>query len=383
MIRRIELFFLLLVTLAAFGAQPPAPRDVDITAPDGVKLKATYYAAGKSGPGLMLFHQCNRDRKMWNDLAPRLASMGINVLTLDFRGFGESGGPHFDQVTPQEGQRIVQQVWPGDVDKAFDYLLSQPGVKKDVIGAGGASCGVNQSVQFARRHPQSAKSLVLLSGTTDRDGRTFLKQSKQLPIFGAAADDDQGAVEQISWILSVSPDQANTFQHYKTGGHGIEMFPPHPELTGLITDWFQTTLLKTPGRAPENKNATFRKDYQLLEQIDSGGADEIAAKLKQDPKSVTIPEAMVNILGYEHIQSGDAKGAIKILQLNVAAFPNSPNVYDSLSDAYVADGQNGPALENAKKALELLASDTTDDEARKQGIRQSAEQKVKQLAAGQ
>src|SRR6185369_7051877 len=339
MVRRIELFLVLIVAVFAFGAQPPAPRDVDISAPDGLKLKATYYAAGKSGPGLMLFHQCNRDRKMWSDLAPKLASMGINVLTLDFRGFGESGGPHFDQVTPQEGQRIVQQVWPGDVDKAYEFLLSQPGVKKDDIGAGGASCGVNQSVQFARRHPQAVKSLVLLSGTTDRDGRLFLKGANQLAIFGAAADDDQGAVDQISWILSVSPDRANVVQHYKNGGHGIEMFAPHPELTGLITDWFQTTLLKTPGRAPENKNATFRHDYEILDRIDRGEADQIAAKLKQDTKSVVIPEAMVNILGYEHIQSGDLKGAIKIFQLNLTAFPNSPNVYDSLADAYVADGQ--------------------------------------------
>ena len=27
---------------------------------------------------------------------------------------------------------------PGDVDTAFQYLVSQPGVKRDVIGAGGA-----------------------------------------------------------------------------------------------------------------------------------------------------------------------------------------------------------------------------------------------------
>jgi hypothetical protein len=34
----------------------------------------------------MLLHQCNRDRKMWDDLAPRLAAEGLNVLALDYRG---------------------------------------------------------------------------------------------------------------------------------------------------------------------------------------------------------------------------------------------------------------------------------------------------------
>ena len=46
-------------------AQPPAPAHVTLTATDGAKLKATYYAAGKPGPGIVLLHQCNRDRQSW------------------------------------------------------------------------------------------------------------------------------------------------------------------------------------------------------------------------------------------------------------------------------------------------------------------------------
>jgi predicted alpha/beta hydrolase len=70
---------------------PPA-RVVDLTTTDGVTLKATYFAAGKPGPAILLLHQCNRQRKVWDDLAGRLAASGFNVLTFDFRGFGESGG---------------------------------------------------------------------------------------------------------------------------------------------------------------------------------------------------------------------------------------------------------------------------------------------------
>ena len=90
-------------------------------------------------------------------------------------------------------------------------------------------------------------------------------------------------------------------------------------------------------------------------------------------------EAIVNVIGYEHLGSGDNKGAIEILKLNAISYPNSPNVYDSLGDAYLADGQKELAKQNAKKALELLATDTSDPEARRNGIRDSAEQKLKQL----
>jgi alpha-beta hydrolase superfamily lysophospholipase len=41
---------------------------------------------------VLLFHQTNRERKAWNDVAAQLAMAGINTLTLDMRGFGESGG---------------------------------------------------------------------------------------------------------------------------------------------------------------------------------------------------------------------------------------------------------------------------------------------------
>jgi hypothetical protein len=59
--------------------------------------------------------------------------------------------------------------------------------------------------------------------------------------------------------------------------------------------------------------------------------------------------------------------------------PNSPNTYDSLSDAYLAAGQKDLALENAKKALARLADDKTDSEELRKGIRASAEKKVTQL----
>jgi hypothetical protein len=90
-------------------------------------------------------------------------------------------------------------------------------------------------------------------------------------------------------------------------------------------------------------------------------------------------ETIVNLIGYEHLQAVDKKGAIEIFKLNTTAFPNSPNAYHSLSDAFAADGQSEPAFQNTEKALRLLESDTTDSEARRKLIQESVEQKLKQL----
>src|SRR5438105_5199871 len=94
---------------------PPAARVVELKASDGTVLKASYFAAAKPGPGVLLLHQINRTRKAWDNLAGQLAAAGINTLTLDLRGFGESGGPPYDKAT-SEGMSQQRKMWPGDID---------------------------------------------------------------------------------------------------------------------------------------------------------------------------------------------------------------------------------------------------------------------------
>jgi alpha-beta hydrolase superfamily lysophospholipase len=48
---------------------------------------------------------------MWEELAPRLVAAGLNVFTLDFRGYGDSGETAKFNVRPEEGRRLVTEVW--------------------------------------------------------------------------------------------------------------------------------------------------------------------------------------------------------------------------------------------------------------------------------
>src|SRR5881227_1044931 len=137
-------------------------RVVDLKTPGGTILKGTYFAAAKPGPGVLLFHQSNRTRKSWDEVARKLAAAGIHTLTVDSRGHGESGG------------KLAGQSSVADLDSAFQYLISQPGVAPDVIGAGGAGwLGVGNSTETARRHSAAVKSLALLSGETLRPQLQF------------------------------------------------------------------------------------------------------------------------------------------------------------------------------------------------------------------
>jgi hypothetical protein len=79
------------------------------------------------------------------------------------------------------------------------------------------------------------------------------------------------------------------------------------------------------------------------------------------------------------LEQGDKKGAIEIFKLNVFAYPASANVYDSLSDGYMADGEKALARENVEKSLQVLEKDTTTSEEMRKMIRESAAKKLKEL----
>ncbi|MBV8847936.1 MAG: alpha/beta fold hydrolase [Bryobacterales bacterium] len=210
-------------------------KDVDIKAADGVTLKGTYYSPGHSGPAMILLHQCNMDRHAWDGLAQDLANAGFNVLTVDFRGFGQSGG-----------DKAQRDKWPGDVDAAYAYLLSQKDVDKSRLAAGGASCGVTQSSDLAARHHE-IKALMLLSGNTTDATRAYITATTSLPVFGAASEGDTGAAKGIKEAVSASNNPKSTVKIYSGTEHGVPMFAKNPELEPMIVTWLKTQVAGKTG----------------------------------------------------------------------------------------------------------------------------------------
>ena len=73
---------------------------------------------------------------------------------------------------------------------------------------------------------------------------------------------------------------------------------------------------------------------------------------KQDSTSALINEHDFNRLGYNLLREKDYKNAIEVFKINVALYPDSDNVYDSLADAYLRDGDSLQAFVNYQKAYD-------------------------------
>jgi uncharacterized membrane protein len=71
------------------------------------------------------------------------------------------------------------------------------------------------------------------------------------------------------------------------------------------------------------------------------------------PATYNFDEDELNTLGYQLLHANKVKAAIRIFQLNVEAYPQSSNVYDSLGEAYLDDGKKSQAIANYEKSVQI------------------------------
>jgi len=72
----------------------------------------------------------------------------------------------------------------------------------------------------------------------------------------------------------------------------------------------------------------------------------------------TPDESQMNWIGYQLLSRKRYAEAIKVFEANAADFPRSPNVYDSLGEAYLKAGKTEQASRNYQKAVELNSKNT-------------------------
>jgi len=70
-------------------------------------------------------------------------------------------------------------------------------------------------------------------------------------------------------------------------------------------------------------------------------------------KAILFTENQINTLGYEYLGNNMIDKAILLFKFNVKEFPESFNVYDSLAEAFMNNGNSELAILNYKKSLEL------------------------------
>lgn len=100
----------------------------------------------------------------------------------------------------------------------------------------------------------------------------------------------------------------------------------------------------------------------LTNALTESGVDGMVERyraLRGDPSTARLfTEVEMNRLGYQLMGAGQLAAATEVFKLNVEAYPNSFNVYDSLGEAYMNAGKSDLAIEFYEKSLEKNASNS-------------------------
>ena len=162
----------------------------------------------------------------------------------------------------------------------------------------------------------------------------------------------------------------NTREQLATISHGGTINGFNTRITRIPSDQSLIILLNNAGGAPlhdmtsaiigmlHDKSYTLPKRslaFSLLDKIDKDGITAALLSYKEIRESddYHLDENEMNLSGYQLLQSGKTKAAAAVFKLNIEAFPNSFNTYDSYGEALLVLEDTTLAIENYKKSVQL------------------------------
>lgn len=211
----------------------PAPQGVEVTAGDGLVLVGDFFATPETDgekPAVLLLHMLDSSRSAWNPLIPVLLADGYNVLAVDLRGHGKTGGSR-DWAKAQEDT----QVW-------LAWLREQPTVKDEGVSIIGASVGTTLALVGCANDEQCVTAIALSPVTWPSipsqealsDG---LKDRSALLI---ASHADRGSADTLRALVTAATGEVGA-RLFNGGAHGTaylnrrnKTFEP---VMNTILDW--------------------------------------------------------------------------------------------------------------------------------------------------
>lgn len=246
-----KLFLALLSTTLLTLTLSSQADELTLTTDKGFALKASYYQSNMpSDRAVLLLHQCNFNRSMYNDIGQQLSENGIHALSLDFRGFGDSINDEFNvekvQALPREERRKawgeMSAHWPSDVQLAYKHLTTKLS-DKGIVGVIGASCGGSQAITLAEKKPINVVGFFS-SGQRDENIARYKKILADKPTLIIASEEDTGTYESAQKLFKTTTNKSSKFIAYKGGDHGYPLLDRDKQLASYIVGWLDSQLSK-------------------------------------------------------------------------------------------------------------------------------------------
>jgi len=350
---------------------------------DGGEL---FYESAGSGDNIVLLHDGLVSHEIWDYQFPLLAKY-YRVTRYDRRGYGKSSDPQspFSDID--------------DLNKLFLKL----GIEKATIF--GMSSGGGCAIDFTLKYPEKVNALVLVGAVVGGYGYTshmtyrggHLKNPELMSDPVKAAEyfiwddpyeiyaENREARLKVSSIVEANLHRPFDMRYYTpperiaakflseikvpglvmVGEHDIPDVHAHAGVISFgIRGARREVILNSghliPVEQPEYFNKSvfrFLRRNDFFSLLNTKGVDPAVQYFNtfftSEPQVQMFSEAEMNQTGYQYLQSGKTREAIELFWLNTIAYPDSWNVYDSLGEAFLKDGQKEIAIKSYEISLAL------------------------------
>jgi uncharacterized protein len=207
---------------------------------------------------------------------------------------------------------------------ALHTLFSRPRLFNAVIA-------VSPSLHWDDRYVYRAAE-KFVAANRELDTTLFVSMGDE----GKVLDDE---LKALTSLFKKRGPKGFTFQSvvFKDEDHGSIVLPTH--YAGLRKVFEPWRFRAKQGEDPKAMNTRLREHFEQLSKLTG--------------QTMPVPEPLRNLAGYRFLQAERVKEAIEVFRENVAAYPRSPNVYDSLGEAYERAGDKKSAHESYARAAEL------------------------------
>ncbi len=209
-----------IAVLLALPALAATPREVSYKSGDETVKGILYTPDGKGPfPGLVVIHEFWGLNDWVKEQASKLAGEGYAALAIDlYRGKVAA--------TPDEAHEIMRGVPEDrakrDLEAAFQFLASQPNVKKDRIGAIGWCMGGGYALDLALEEPKLAADVINYGHLATDPAAISKINAPILGLFGAL---DRGITPDDVKAFGAALDKASKkieVTIYPDAGHAFE-----------------------------------------------------------------------------------------------------------------------------------------------------------------
>jgi pimeloyl-ACP methyl ester carboxylesterase len=345
-----------------------------------------YYEMAGSGEYVVLLHDGMVSNEIWDYQFPLLAKY-YRVVRYDRRGYGKSSDPTVPYSDIEDLNELYTKL---DIERSVLFGMSS-----------GGGCVID----FTLKYPEKVKSIVLVGAVVGGYGYTshmtyrggHLKSPADMADPEKAAryfvwedpyeiySGNQAAKQKVSEILRRNIHPPVNRQYYRpperiaarflneikvpclvlVGEYDIPDVHSHAGviqfgIPGARRQVIMNSGHLVPVEQPDEFNRaafSFIRRNEFFSRLDKAGINEAEnyfnATYNTEPVVPMFGEAEMNQLGYRYLQEGKTGEALRLFTLNVISYPDSWNVYDSLGEAFLKDGQKDKAISNYEKSLKL------------------------------